>query len=80
MKWRVAVLTCAWVLWTQTRTSGTRLPVTDAWDIVETFKTQADCERARVTIDPPVGRPEITRPFKVRYVCFPDTLDPRATP
>ena len=74
------IVVCAWVLWTQTRTSGSGLPVTDAWDIVETFETQAQCELARVAIDPPGAKPEIARPFRTRYVCFPDTLDPRATP
>ena len=76
----LAVLAFAWVLWAQTRTSGPGSRVTDAWDIVETFKTRAECERARVAIDPPPDRPEVSGPFKTRYVCFPDTLDPRATP
>jgi hypothetical protein len=76
----LAVLAYAWVLWTQTRTSGPGQPVTDAWDIVDTFETQAECESARVAIDPPAAKPEVRRPFRTRYVCFPDTQDPKATP
>jgi hypothetical protein len=80
MRWHeLAMLACAWVLWAQTRTSGPGSPVTDDWDIVDTFKTRAECELARVAVDPsPV--PELSRPFRTRYVCFPDTQDPRATP
>ena len=76
----LVVLAYAWALWAQTRTSGPGQPVTDAWDIVDTFRTQEECERARVTIDPPMPKAEAVRPFRVRYVCFPDTLDPKATP
>lgn len=77
---KLLIVAWAWVLWSQTRTSGPELPVTDAWNIVDTFATRAACEQARVAIDPPAARPEDARPFKTRYVCFPDTLDPRATP
>ena len=81
MKWRtLAVLVGAWVLWAQTRTSGPTQPVTDVWDIVDTFETQAECESARVAIDPPVAGPKVSRLVRTRYVCFPDTQDPRATP
>jgi hypothetical protein len=76
----LAVVAYAWVLWAQTRTSGPEKPVTDAWDILDTFRTQEDCERARVTIDPPTVRPEAVPRGWTRYVCFPDTLDPKATP
>jgi len=81
MRWReLAMLTCVWVLWAQTGTSGPGSPVTDAWDIVETFETRVECERARVAIDPSPAPPEVNRPFTTRFVCFPDTVDPRATP
>jgi hypothetical protein len=75
----LAALAGAWVLWTQTRTSEPPSPITDAWAIMETFETQAECERARAAIDPP-GGPEAGRLRRTYYVCFPDTLDPRATP
>ena len=82
----------AWVLWTQTRISGPSLPIRDAWEIMDTFTTQAACDAARVAIDPPAANPPPTanrptanppdaaRAVTTRYVCFPDTLDPRATP
>jgi len=83
-------MTCAWVLWTQTRISGPSLPIRDSWEVVDTFTTQAACEAARVAIDPPApnrpavnlppAKPDAARPAATRYVCFPDTLDPRATP
>jgi hypothetical protein len=74
-------LAWAWVLWTQTRTSGPAQPVTDAWSIVDTFETRADCESARRALDPPGGDGEAAaRTFRTRHVCFPDTLDPQATP
>lgn len=76
----LAVVVSAWVLWAQTRTSGTKLPVRDAWDIVDTFSTHEECERARVTIDPLAAKPEAAPAVRTRYVCFPDTLDPKATP
>jgi hypothetical protein len=85
-----ALVTCAWVLWTQTRISGPNPPVRDLWEIVDTFTTQATCESARVAIDPPAAnqpalnlpatKPEMGRSAPTRFVCFPDTLDPRATP
>jgi len=81
MKRRVlAMLVYAWVLWVQTRTSEPQHPITDAWEIVDTFRTQEECERARVAIGPPAVTPEVTPRGGTRYVCFPDTLDPRATP
>lgn len=78
----LAVLASAWVLWTQTRTSPPDRPPTDAWDVVETFATQAECESARLVVDPPAPEPrgEPGAPFRTRRVCFPDTLDPAATP
>jgi hypothetical protein len=76
----LAVTACVWVLWAQTRTSGPRLPVTDAWDIVDTFETREECERARVVIEQPTVKPVAGWPLRTRYVCFPDTLDPQATP
>jgi hypothetical protein len=71
---------CAWVLWVQTRTSGPGQPVTDAWHIVDTFPNQQECERARVTIEPPTAEGRARPPIRTRYVCFPDTHDPQATP
>jgi hypothetical protein len=76
----LAVMVCAWVLWAQTRTSGPGQPVTDAWDIVDTFRSQEECERARANIEPPMVPPRAAQTFATRYVCFPDTLDPQATP
>ncbi|HXJ83459.1 MAG TPA: hypothetical protein VMS64_32835 [Candidatus Methylomirabilis sp.] len=76
----LAVIACAWVLWVQTRTSGAGQPVRDAWEIVDTFGSQEDCERARVTIKPNTDKGEELPPARSRYVCFPDTLDPKATP
>jgi hypothetical protein len=76
----LAVVAYAWVLWAQTRTSGPRQPITDAWEIVETFGTREDCERARLTLEPPTVKPGAAWPLGTRYVCFPDTLDPQATP
>lgn len=78
----LAALAWAWVLWAQTRMSPPGLPVKDAWEIVETFATRAACEAARVVIQPPRPRSETEqRPTpRTRYVCYPDTLDPQATP
>ena len=76
----LAMVACAWVLWVQTRTSGPDQPVKDAWDIVDTFETQEDCHRARVAIRPPTATEGKVPAFRTRYVCFPDTLDPKATP
>jgi hypothetical protein len=76
----LAAMACAWVLWAQTRTSAPGRPITDAWDIVDTFKTQEECERARLAIAPRREAPDPGRSFTTRYVCFPDTLDPQATP
>lgn len=75
----LVVVTCAWVLWVQTRVSGPEQPIKDAWAIVDTFETQEDCHRARVAIRPPTTA-EKDPTFRTRYVCFPDTLDPKATP
>jgi len=75
-----ALAAYAWVLWAQTRTSGPHQPVKDAWEIVDTFGTQEECERARVALAPLTERAEAAWPFRPRYVCFPDTLDPKATP
>jgi hypothetical protein len=76
----LAVAACAWVLWVQTRTSPPGQPVKDAWDIVDTFANQKECERARVTIEPPTAEGRARLPSRTRYVCFPDTHDPQATP
>ena len=76
----LAVVTCAWVLWVQTRTSGPGEPIRDAWEIVDTFDSQEDCERARATIKPNTDRGHELPPGGSRYVCFPDTHDPKATP
>jgi hypothetical protein len=90
MRRAAVAVTCVWVLWTQTRISGPAPPIRDVWQIVDTFPTQAACESARVAIDPPAAnrpaanppeaKPETARSSSTRYVCFPDTLDPRATP
>ena len=71
-----AVVVYAWVLWAQTRTGGPPQPIMDTWQVVSTFETLEECERARVTFDP---NPDAW-PREPRYVCFPDTLDPQATP
>lgn len=76
----LAVVACVWVLWAQTRISAPRQPVADDWGIVDTFRTREECERARVAVEPQIVTPEAMLPFRTRYVCFPDTLDPRATP
>ena len=77
-------MVAAWTLWAQTRVSPPGMPIEDRWEVLDTFPTQAACEAARVAVDPlPAQRQDAAaaEPLKgTRYVCFPDTVDPRATP
>jgi hypothetical protein len=59
-------------MWTQ------RPPATDLWEIVETFEKKTECESARshnptTSWDDQMQKASFAR----RYVCYPDSLDPR---
>ena len=75
----VVLLVPAWLLWSQQRTWGPRSPATDAWDIVEAFETKGDCEARRAALGEAVvqSEPPSSATVATRYVCYPDTVDPR---
>ena len=85
-KW-VVVIGCAWVLWEQQSYDVNNIPERN-WNILEVHDTRAECEggvgkamdRMKQRNVNLVG--EDTVVFKsgnarLRFRCFPDTLDPR---
>lgn len=84
-----ALLLCAWVLWQQQGTvapNGTVAPGGWGWTIVEAVQNPVDCEIRRVLHDRAIDATKDENGYvmhnakktKIRNVCLPDTIDPRA--
>jgi hypothetical protein len=75
---------CAWVLWQQTISDNPAAPPDGFWTPRDSFTTNRPCALMAESMNgkpaPPEGRRGPTG-FRSTtfFVCFPDTLDPRAS-
>ncbi len=62
---------CGWVLWLE------HSYVSTGWKIIETAASEHDCRNQKTVLEKGPRPPEFYPETQLRYLCLPDTLDPR---